>query len=269
MKQYGKVGGIDSFFFQIRKRLKCFLIFLLMPIITSCTSVYLPNSQNLPTFTRAKELQGTGQSQIFIPPFAYSVQAQSAYSLTNHLYLMANYAHALTVTHGKAQLGELGMGYYTNRDANYFGVSLGYGISSASDITTNLFLIFGNSDPNSVTPFNATNIKSNYRSLFLQPSYEIRKRRFSFVFSMKVSRIDFKNTYYLNDFSPLKSSSLSYHFEPATTFKIKLGDSPFSFIGQIGIHLTNYDDLSFVRNFGRIAVGLQWNLKPKKASTIK
>ena len=268
MKQYGKVGGFDSFFFQIRKRLKCFLILPLM-VVTSCISIYFPNSQNLPTFTAAKEFQGSGQAQIFMPPFAYSGQAQGAYSLTDHLSVMSNYAFARTLTYGKGQLGELGMGYYTNRNANYFGVFLGYGISSAFDNTNNFLLIFGNPTPDSITTYNATDVKSNYRSLFLQPSYGIRGHRFSFVFSIKISRIDFDNTYYRNNFYPLESRSISYHFEPATTFKVKLGNSPFSFISQCGIHFTNYDDASFMRNFGRIAVGLQWSLMPKKASTIK
>lgn len=239
-------------------------LFVLMAA-TSCTSIYLPNVQNVPTFKGAKEFQGNAQAQIFLPPFAYSFQTQAAYSLTSHIGVMANYAYSRTTTKGSGHLGEFGVGYYVNLPKNYFGVFLGYGNSSASDVTNNFaFYLFGNPNPTAVSRENATRLTSRYTSWFLQPSYAFNLNRISLVFSMKASRIDFENAYYGNNFTLLQTNTASFHFEPAGTIKVNLGNGPFNFIGQVGIHLTNDNDTQLITNFARIAIGLQWSPSKKR-----
>jgi hypothetical protein len=204
----------------------------------------------------------TRQAQIFIPLFAYSFQAQSAYSFANHVGTIANYSYFRTTTKGEGQLGELGIGYYTNPKKAYFGVFLGYGISTAKDDTYH-FSFFGN--PNSpVSRYNANRVMSNYTSWFLMPSYAFRFNRLTLVTSLKTSRIDFENTYYGTDFVLLEKNTASYHFEPAITLKVGLGQGPISFIGQTGMHLTNDNEIQLLNNFGRISVGFQWRLSPKE-----
>lgn len=244
--------------------MKGFLLLFLMAA-TSCTSIYLPNAQNVPTFKEAKEFQGNAQAQIFLPPFAHSFQAQAAYSLTNHVGVAANYSYSRTTTKGEGQLGEFGIGYYTTtKGKNYFSAFLGSGLSSSEDATNNfVFFLFGNPDPNAATRENATRVKSNYTSWFIQPSYGlILSNHFNLIISMKSSLINFENTYYGKIFILSENHGPSYHFEPSATLKINFDNSHFSFIGQGGIHLTNDKDPRAFTNFIRLAVGVQWRFLP-------
>ena len=216
---------------------------LLSIAATSCNSIYLPNSQNVPLFEKARDFQVNGQGQIYLPSLSYSFQAQSAYAITNHIGAIANYGIMSTYNKGKGYLGEFALGYYTNIDSSNFSVFLGTGISSAQEFTGDTGISYINTD---------------YNTFFLQPAYGFGKGVVSFAASIKVSLIDSEDTYYSDNFTPLARRRLSYHFEPAFTTKVKLGDKPFRLIGQIGLHLTNYEDISYFRNFGRIAVGVQW-----------
>ena len=243
-----------------------FFIFLILAT-TSCTSIYLPNAQNVPTFKGAKEFHGNAQAQIFLPPFAHSFQAQGAYSISNHMAIMANYAYSRTTTKGEGQLGEWGIGYYTSTvDKNYFSAFLGYGFSASKDVTNNFaFFLFGNPSPNSIIRENATRISSNYTNWFLQPSYGfLFSNRVNLILSIKTSLVNFENTYYGNTFRVQEIHRPSYHFEPSATLKTNLGEGSFTFIGQVGLHYTNDKDTQLLTNFGRISVGLQWRLGKRK-----
>jgi len=223
-------------------------------MFNSCSSIYLPNSQNAPLFKAAGDFQTSGQGQIYFPSFAYSFQAQSAYAVTNHIGAMANYGIMRSNNKGKGQLGEFALGYYTNHNNHNYNVFLGTGISSASGLT-------GQGE--------TSRVKTVYNNFFLQPCYGYSKGIVSFAASIKVNYVDAEDTYYSDNFTPLTRRTVSYHFEPAFTTKVKLGSSPLHFVGQVGLHLTNYDDSNYMSNFGRIAVGIQLSLGKDLKNKVK
>lgn len=217
----------------------------------SCNSIYLPNSQNVPLFEKANDFQITGQGQIYVPSFTYGFQGQVAYSFSNHIGALANYGITQTQKSANSQSGEFALGYYNNKiGQDNFSVFIGSGMASAS--ATEM-----------ASDIEIHHLKSDYKTYFIQPCYGFHQRRSSLSFSMKMLLVDSKDTIYDPNLLPSTSHSLSWHFEPAFTAKVKLGNSPLQFVGQAGLHLTDYQDLSFFRNFARLAVGFQWKLRKK------
>lgn len=260
----------------ITNQMKALPYFILFVLATSCNSIYLPNAQNVPTFTKAKEFEGNGQLQVYVLPYAYSAVLQGAYSITNHLGAIGNYSYSRNSSgQGGAQLGELGIGYYNANQNRNFSVFGGYALSSSSGNVDN-FSRFGFAHNDSISSNNANWVESSYRSVFLQPSYTwIVSDGWSLAMSMKVSRINFENTYYGSyysynnnsyvDFTLPEKLSASYHFDTAATLKVKLGEGPMNFVFQGGLHVTNDNYTVSPSNFGWVSMGLQLKLPiPKK-----
>src|SRR6476661_9054814 len=103
---------------------------LCISILTSCASVYAPQTMNAPLFSKAGEFQGTFQHGYF------NIKAQAAYAVTNHFAVMANGSttNYNGVGEGPGQyqsmsLYEGAIGYYSQNKINplYFEVFIGYG----------------------------------------------------------------------------------------------------------------------------------------------
>jgi hypothetical protein len=240
-------------------------------MLTACSSVvYMPNSHNVPTFSGKKEFQGNASAQISLPVFFLGgLQVQSAYSFTSHIGAIANYSYSQNFfsKYVTGHLGELGIGYYTNSKKNYFGAFLGYGISSFQDDRYEYIYkqFYKSTPPPGLSQETASRVQSDYRSLFLMPSYAVRKKFITLIGSIKISHVDFENTYFGSGKSLAEYRPNSYHFEPAFTIKLDLGHGPFSFIGQVGAHFTNDTSLQAYSNFlFRGSAGFQWKLDLKK-----
>jgi hypothetical protein len=252
--------------------LKQFLPFAFL-VFSACSSIIcVPNSHNVPAFSGSKEFQGNASVQVLNPLLA-GLQAQGAYSFTNHIGAIANYSYSRnilqTAIKGQGHLGELGIGYYTNNPKqNHFGIFLGYGISSfnASGYQYLYTQYYHSSPPPGLSRESASQVLSDYRNLFLMPSYAFRNERLTIIASIKINHIDFENTYSRDNINFLSESKPdSYHFEPAITFKFGLRSRSFGFIGQVGQHFTNDTELQDYSNFlFRVSAGFQWRLALKK-----
>src|ERR1041385_6595954 len=111
------------------------LIFILA--ILSCSPVYLPNSRNVPMFSKAGEVQGSLS-------FGSGYNLQTAVSITNNIGIMANgmYADSKNLDNkvNKYTFGEVGLGYYSNNNEKYyFDVFAGYGTGKSSSSDTAAF----------------------------------------------------------------------------------------------------------------------------------
>jgi hypothetical protein len=242
-------------------------------VLTACSSIiYVPNSHNVPAFSSSKEFQGNVSVQVLNPLLA-GLQAQSAYSFTNHIGAIANYSYSRNILqtgiNGQGHLGELGIGYYTNNPKqNHFGIFLGYGISSfnASGYEYQYMQYYHSSPPPGLSRESASRALSDYRNLFLMPSYAFRNERLTIIASIKINHIDFENIYSRDNINFLSESKPdSYHFEPAVTFKFGLRSRSFGFIGQVGQHFTNDTSLQDYSNFlFRVSGGFQWTLAREK-----
>lgn len=238
-----------------------FYFFLL--VASSCTPIYFPNSHNVPTFSKGGEFQGNMQAQLSTP-LSSGVQAQAAYSLNNHVAVIGNYGYFQAIAGGRSNLGEVGVGYFTNpSDKQCTSIFAGYGVSE-SDLHINDGF-YGTLYPDTVlTKYNARQLLSRYSKFFVQPAYGLLfSNRVHLIVSMKASRIDFDNIY-SNDKDRIRTPyGPTYHFEPAATLKLNFPKVNLGVLLQWGVHLTG-DRQMQDSNIARFAVGLQWRLTPKK-----
>jgi hypothetical protein len=238
-----------------------FGLFLL--VAGSCSPIYFPNSHNVPTFSKGGEFQGNMQAQLSTP-FSSGVQAQAAYSLNDHIAVIGNYGYFQARAGGRSNLGEVGVGYFTNPSAKqYTSIFAGYGVSESDLHINNNF--HGPAYQDSVlTKHNARQLLSRYSKFFVQPAYGLLfSNRVHLIFSLKASRIDFDNIY-SNDKDRLRTPyGPTYHFEPAATLKLNFPNVNLGLLLQWGVHLTGDKQIQD-SNIARFAFGLQLRLTPKK-----
>ncbi len=114
---------------QYLKKLLFLLIMLLL--FTSCTSLYQPNSLNIPL------LQEKGEGTLIVSTGSNIFEVQSAYAITDNYAIMLNYSKANNNDDEqfKQDLGEFAVGYFnkfneSNVTELYFGG--GFGKSSSN-----------------------------------------------------------------------------------------------------------------------------------------
>jgi hypothetical protein len=108
-----------------------------------------------------------------------------------------------------------------------------------------------------------TYVWSRYAKIFIQPAYGFPVSELAnLVISLKVSRVEFDNTYTDDSGTWRQPYGPTYHFEPAATYKQNFKGTNFGKFYQFGMHITN-DNYLLDANYFRVACGLQWRLAPK------
>jgi hypothetical protein len=157
----------------------CRLLLIALLGVSACAPVYVPNVRNSPMFTKGGEFQASVQ-------IGNGIEAQSAYAVSDHMGVMANYLYIDATDHDNEddylqhRFFEAGVGYFTNKDDSFFEVYGGYGRGKGT--TFESYDFFG---PQTVA---AT---GRYQRYFLQPAFGINKESFQFSFAPRISMVDF------------------------------------------------------------------------------
>lgn len=158
------------------------LIAIVALMATSCAPTYVSNSRNVPMFAEAGEFAGS-------VALSSGVDLQTAYSLSDHLALMAN-ANILRQG-GSTDDGESftrantffegGVGYFSRTKTSRFELFAGYGAGTRTSYES--FYFFQNNLP--------LIADGKYSRIFIQPSYGTNKKKFNIAFTARVSIVNF------------------------------------------------------------------------------
>src|SRR5690606_20153730 len=155
------------------------LLLIAFATLTACAPVYVPNLRNSPMFTKGGEFQAAVQ-------VGNGVEVQSAFAVTDHFGVMANYAFVDRTQaeepedYARHRIFEGGLGYFTNREDSFFEVFAGYGKGEGSSY-------------DSYTFFGSQSIQATgtYERYFIQPAVGINKKTLDFAFVPRISIVDF------------------------------------------------------------------------------
>jgi hypothetical protein len=141
------------------------------------------------------------------------VEGQVAYSATDHIGVMGNFIYVKGVEdkindYGLGKMGEVGIGYFTNKGRLHLAVYAGGGLGDQHHHYRSDSIGYYQAD-------------MNYNRIFIQPSIGYKSRIFESAF-----------TYYL--------------FEPALT--IRIGSDRIKFQGNLGLLYELRDKGTFVRS---------------------
>jgi hypothetical protein len=151
--------------------------------LTRCAPIHVPAAHNVPMFSGKGEFQGSVGAGL-------GFNAQTAYAVTDHVAVAANYLFAKRedeVRGRKHKGGELALGYYTNFNESWcFEVFAGYGISKGSAYDSayanNLIFPIVENDKYEAT--------GTFNKIYIQPSVGFRKNDFTWSFSVKLSYVN-------------------------------------------------------------------------------
>jgi hypothetical protein len=194
------------------------LLFSLFVFI-GCAPLYIPTSHNTPMFTGKNEFQASAGM--------YSgLNAQAAYSFTDHFAVAANYLYARynKETDGRTQkVGELALGYYTNFDSNWCAeIFTGFGLGKGHAYDS-LYYTFTTYDPYEAN--------GKYFKIFVQPSIGMNKGNALWNFSVKLTYLNFTSVNIKHDDETLVKGKTSEFFaEPTITWQFPLKKKLFMFI---------------------------------------
>lgn len=248
------------------KFLKIILVIVGAIFFHSCTPpLYIPNTTNAPVLLRQ------GDTEIGVSTGTNGWDVQAATAITNNIGIMLNGSFADHTGNNrkdfnKHHFAEVGLGYTYilnkngDKDPEYF-VSMfaggGKGQASGSVEFTEVF------SSGSVR----NSLKGNYSRFFIQPYVGLSQKNVDFIFSYRISRVQFSDINYDLDwglaYDP-KGPSSNLFYEPTLTFKV--GGERIKFFSQLGLSLGRYGNTeSGFRQRPIIAlIGIQANLNWKK-----
>ena len=216
----------------------CIIIFL---CISSC-QVYAPNTLNVSGFNRKGEVHASAH-------ISNGLNIQTAYAITDKIGIMGNLlsnnstigtaSNSTESRKGKANFGELGIGYFTTNESKsrfemYGGIGLGkIGIGRST---------------NNATP---RRFEANGTRFFIQPSIGRRGKSFEIYLSTRASILKYNNvvtTYSVADLSGDKFIDIDkptwIFLEPAVT--MRFGFKSVKFQLQLGRSFKlNSEDLGY------------------------
>jgi hypothetical protein len=194
---------------------------LLFPVfailaLSSCThSYYLPASPNVPLFQEKNEVRATGG--IGLSERAKTMNAQVAYSITNHIAVGGTYMNAFGGTPEKSRSGK----------GEYKDLALGYFYSAKNQFALEVFGGFAHCDQKHVySEIEGSNLSFN--KIFLQPSFGYSDNIIDVAMTPTLSRIQFNsistnikanNSEFLN-LEHISNHRTSYLFEPTVTLRL-------------------------------------------------
>jgi hypothetical protein len=208
--------------------------FLLVTLVLgACSPVYIPNIRNSPMFRKGGELQANVQ-------IGNGIDGQFAVAFTNHIGAIGNYnylnnrqgdVHGITgnIQH---QYIEGGLGYFANRDEEFFEFFAGYGTGEVSLI-------------------------GNYERYFIQPALGLNRKYIHVSFAPRISFVDFLQ---------LRTSSSSgivdidedpkVFFEPAVVTKVNTKSNRFYYTFQGGYSTSLSGNAYFNHRKIQVSMGL-------------
>ncbi len=204
------------------KNLSVFIGLCGLALLSSCASLYVPNSVNAPLLTEKNEVAITANTGM------NGWDLQAAYSPVHHFGIMLNTSGSPVFSesqgyHGHKYLeGGLGFttGYATAGVFEFYG-GMGYGSGrTKSNYTSN-----GNT--------RSDKVEGEGFRYFVQPSVGIKKESFEFAFTLRGVYAEFVNVKYDN-YSTLHERFGSY-VEPV--FTIRAGAGKIKFHSQAGFSL--------------------------------
>ena len=223
------------------------IILILTFVTTGCTHKYFyPLTPNVPMHSGAGELTLAGNYS-----FNYridGVEGQVAYSATDHIGVMGNFIYVKGVEdkindYGLGKMGEVGIGYFTNKGRLHLAVYAGGGLGDQHHHYRSDSIGYYQAD-------------MNYNRIFIQPSIGYKSRIFESAFTTRFSRLYYSTfTSYIDpvldpynyDLVNLLNSDRPYYlFEPALT--IRIGSDRIKFQGNLGLLYELRDKVTFVRS---------------------
>ncbi|MEI9919472.1 MAG: hypothetical protein WDO14_11790 [Bacteroidota bacterium] len=206
------------------------LLLLVGLALTSCAPAYISNTRNTPMFGEANEFAGS-------VALSSGVDVQAAYSVSNHVAVMANFNTVQKKYSPEGQpsfnrdhiFGEGALGYFTRTKASRFELFAGYGMGSGTSYESYYF--FHTQSQEVIT-------KANYNRIFIQPSIGTNKKKFNLIFTARVSMVGFEK--YTTD-DPIatpkvyKPTGYQVMFEPSITARAHLAGNLRGFF-QLGIN---------------------------------
>jgi hypothetical protein len=185
------------------------------------------------------------------------VDVQTAYSLTDHVAIMAN-ANAVFKEYtpeGKESFnrqhffGEGGLGYFTRTKTMRFELYGGYGMGQGNSYES--FYFFGKEE---------LVAKGKYSRIFIQPSIGTDNKKFNLAFTARISMVDFSEFSTTNPaaVSPVFKPTDGFHafIEPSITARFHLAGNLRGFF-QLGLNKPFNDDVYFGFVPLQAAVGIQ------------
>lgn len=219
---------------------------IILVALSSCSPLYLPATRNAPLFTEQGEAQFSGYLS------AAGIEAQGAYSLTDHIALTGSYAYASqkktsnsTEYTRKNSYAELGLGIYNTTRSARWEVIAGYGFGESTSSDVYYF----------IAPNTETVATGKLQRIFIQPSIGTNNRGTNISFTPKLSWVDF---------GEFTSSGVTYKpgekaiifLEPAATLKVHLAGNLFGMF-QLGLAVPMSGDPYFKYQQLQASVGIQ------------
>lgn len=225
----------------------CRLLILALLVVSSCAPVYVPNVRNSPMFTKGGEFQASAQ-------VGNGIEGQSAYAITDHLGVMANYLYINATDpeneddYLQHRFFEAGIGYFTNKDDSFFEVFGGYGRGKGT--TFESYDFFGSQ---------ALTATGRYHRYFLQPAFGINKESFQFSFAPRLSMVDFYE-FATELVATTIDEEPKFLFEPAIIGRVNFAGNKLFATFQAGASLGMSDDVYFDRRTFQLSGGLGFRI---------
>jgi hypothetical protein len=227
------------------------LLILIALAATSCAPTYISNSRNVPMFADGGEFAGS-------VALSSGVDVQTAYSVTEHVALMAN-ANIINQK-SKTEDGqsftrsntffEGGLGYFSRTKQSRFELFAGYGMGKRTSYET--FYFFQNAVP--------LVADGTYSRIFIQPSIGTNKRKFNIAATLRVSMVNFTEfqTEDPGAATPMFKPTDGYHvfIEPSLTTRFHLAGNLRGFF-QLSVNKPVPDDVYYTSVPVSAAIGIQ------------
>jgi hypothetical protein len=229
-----------------------YVLFLL--VLTSCSTVYMPNTRNAPLFREKGEAQVSGYL------CSGGLEGQLAYALTNNFALIGSYAYgtqkntytntstapSTTIEYDwKNSNGQIGLGYYDRTRSTRFEIFAGMGFGQGTSLDQYSFFGLNN---NVV----ATGKKTYY---FLQPSIGTNNQNFNIIFTPRFTYQTFSE--FSTAVATIQPSDNGHIFiEPALTAKFRLAGNLHG-IFQLGLTLPVPSEVYYEYSSLQAALGVQ------------
>ncbi|MBZ0201736.1 MAG: hypothetical protein IT281_03390 [Ignavibacteria bacterium] len=223
-------------------KLLYFLLIIALPfLLSSCTTVYVPNEINTPLFTDKNEFRGG---------LSYGVSGLNlhlAYSITNHFGLMTNGSY-INLSKSSSSIyqryGEFGIGYFRKFDA---------GKQATADFELFGGLGFGETRSHDNNTIDQKE-EGTYYKTFLQPTMAFALGWIHLALSFRFNYLSFYSHTTTNS-SVLKDNPKAIGVEPAIS--LLMGTYPLKMKYQIGVSMIGpTNSVIFGRDFFFTSIGL-------------
>jgi len=220
----------------------------LLLLLSSCsTALYSPNTKNAPLFREQGEAQISGYVG------SAGIEAQGAYSISDHFALIGSYAYlsskeSVPITYDRKNgYGEIGVGIFDYTRAFRYEVFAGYGFGQATSAAQYYFYGVNNTVA-------ATGKLSSL--IFIQPTIGTNNENFNISFTPRIARVNYSEfTAAGVTKTPTQDGPVTF-VEPTLTAKFRLAGNLHG-IFQLGLTMPTAADVYFKYNTTNTSLGIQ------------